>query len=97
VREHLFDPDLRTGAIADALGVSRRTVQDVFAGMATTPTAFITEQRLEAAARKLAGGDDCGRITDLALDLGFNDPAYFARVFRTRYQVSPNAYREGLK
>jgi AraC-like DNA-binding protein len=97
VREHLFDPDLRTGAIADALGVSRRTVQDVFAGMATTPTAFITEQRLAAAARKLAGGADCGRITDLALDLGFNDPAYFARVFRARYQVSPNAYREGLR
>lgn len=92
VTDHVFENDLRTGTIAEALGLSPRTVQDVFAAMATTPTAYINERRLQAAARKLGGAADCGRITDLAFDLGFNDSAYFARVFRARFGLSPAAY-----
>ncbi|MBU2360311.1 MAG: helix-turn-helix domain-containing protein [Alphaproteobacteria bacterium] len=35
-------------------------------------------------------------VTTIAYDLGFSDPAYFARVFRKRMGVSPRAYRNRL-
>ena len=96
VMKHLTDSGLRTGMIARALSLSPRTVQDVFAAMATTPTAFILSNRLSAAAEVLERGDDFGNLTDLAFDLGFNDSAYFARRFKRRFGVSPGRYRRRL-
>jgi AraC-like DNA-binding protein len=80
--------------IAQALSLSPRSVQNVFATMATTPTAFILSKRLSAAAEILERGDDFGSVTDLAFDLGFNDSGYFARRFKMRFAVSPCQYRQ---
>jgi len=33
-------------------------------------------------------------ITEVALAVGFNDPAYFTRVFRKETGQSPQAYRK---
>ena len=98
VEEHLFDSGLRTGTIAQRLSVSVRTVQGVFAEMATTPTAYITDRRLAIATDILCSGRDFGTVTDLAYDLGFCDAAHFARRFRERFGVSPGALaRSSLK
>ena len=35
-----------------------------------------------------------GKIIDIALSLGFNNVSYFNRVFKSRYGVSPTAYRK---
>jgi AraC-like DNA-binding protein len=93
VHDHLFDSDLRTGFIAQTLGLSPRTVQGVFASMATTPTAFILNRRLEKAAEVLASGADFGTITELAFALGFNDSAYFTRLFRNYCGLTPTTFR----
>ena len=93
VNERLFDSDLRTGFIAQTLGLSPRTVQGVFASMATTPTAFILNRRLEKAAEVLASGADFGTITELAFTLGFNDSAYFTRLFRNYCGLTPTTFR----
>jgi AraC-like DNA-binding protein len=96
VMKHINDSGLRTAMIARALSLSPRTVQEVFAAMATTPTAFILSKRLSAAAEILERGGDFGSITDLAFNLGFNDSAYFARRFKMRYGVSPTRYRHRI-
>lgn len=93
VERHLTDPDLSTSTIARALSLSPRTVQNVFAVMATTPTDFILTRRLNRAAETLASGRDFGSITELAFDVGFNDSAYFARRFRGKFGMSPSAFR----
>ncbi|MEO5707638.1 MAG: AraC family transcriptional regulator [Alteraurantiacibacter sp.] len=36
-----------------------------------------------------------GRITDVALECGFNDLSYFSRTFRRRFGVSARVYRLG--
>ena len=98
VEEHLFDAGLRTGMIAQRLSVSVRTIQGVFAEMATTPTAYITDRRLAIATDILRSGRDFGTVTDLAYDLGFCDAAHFARRFRERFGLSPGALaRNSLK
>ena len=93
VTKNIADSGLRTAMIAQALSLSPRSVQTIFATMATTPTAFILSKRLAAAAEILERGDDFGSITDLAFDLGFNDSGYFARRFKMHFGLSPCQYR----
>ncbi len=97
VEQNLTEPDLRTGMIAAALSLSPRTVQDVFAGLATTATEYIQSRRLAAAARVLETGADYGSLTELALDLGFNSSGYFSRCFRAHFGKSPREYRAVLR
>lgn len=93
VEMRIGDPDLGVASIADELGVSVRTVQNWFSSMQTTPRAYILRRRLERAAERLAA-DPAVNITALSLDVGFNDPAYFARRFRQAYGQTASAMRE---
>lgn len=90
IRRNITDPSLRTSSVAESFGVSTRTVQYVFERMATTSSAFILSLRLRLAAEWLRGTH--GSITQIALESGFNDPAYFARCFRKQYGVTPREY-----
>lgn len=94
VNARLSDPDLRTALIAEELGVSARTVQNVFAAMGTTPVGHVVGQRLERAAEMLTSNPEIS-VTEIAFDLGFNDSAYFSRCFRQHYGTTPTAYRVG--
>lgn len=93
VERHLTDPEMSTSTIARSMSLSPRTVQNVFAAMATTPTEFVLTRRLNRAAEILSSAMDCGSITDLAFDLGFNDSAYFTRRFKSRFGVTPTSFR----
>ena len=89
---------------------ARWTVADYAAHLNTSPTQLNRVVRAEAdqsvmqavqthllgeAARRLAYTRH--PVTGIAYDLGFSDPAYFARVFRRSFGVSPRAYRKGLR
>ncbi|WP_404711363.1 helix-turn-helix domain-containing protein [Sphingomonas sp. MMS24-J13] len=88
----LTDPALSTAMLADELGISPRSVQNLFAQRATTPSAYILRRRLERAAELLSGDPDLS-ITALAFELGFNDSAYFTRCFRQQFGAPPSAWR----
>ncbi len=96
IDERLCDPELGVGSIAEALGVSPRYIQMLFAGASTTPSAYILERRLKLAAERLRGTRDLG-VTDVAMGLGFNDLTHFGRVFRRRFGVAPRDYRAGVR
>jgi AraC-like DNA-binding protein len=95
IRNHLFDPELRTSSIARALNVSPRSVQTVFERLSTTASAFILDQRLSHAAERLRAERGRVSITQIAYDCGFSDSAYFSRCFSRNRGVSPRAYRLG--
>ncbi len=90
VERHLEDPELGASLIAERLGVTPRYVQMVFAKMATTPSAYIVERRLERAARLLVSTRE--QVACVAHQVGFADLSYFYRSFRKRYGVSPGRY-----
>ncbi len=94
VASALEDPALRTASIADACSISVRTVQNVFAAMGTTPSAYILDQRLRRAADRLVARPDAS-ITEIAFELGFNDSAYFTRCFRQQFGAAPRDWRLG--
>lgn len=93
IEARLGDPDLKTGMIAAELGISLRTVQNIFATMGTTPSAFILEHRLMEAAERL-NSTRSASITEVAYATGFNDSAYFTRCFRQRFGTTPRHWRE---
>jgi AraC-like DNA-binding protein len=92
VEARLSDPELKTGMIAAELGISLRTVQNIFAAMGTTPSAHIQELRLMRAAELLSGPRPRS-ITEVAFATGFNDSAYFTRCFRHRFGETPSHMR----
>jgi AraC-like DNA-binding protein len=58
-----------------------------------TPIDYLKRYRLRRAKALLEAGDKS--ITEVALEVGFSDSSYFARVFRREVGVSPSAYRRG--
>jgi len=93
VNARICDPELRPSTLADELGVSIRTVQNAFATLGETPSAYILSKRLERAADRLAAAPQMS-ITDLAYELGFNDCSYFTRCFKQKFGQAPSAYRK---
>jgi len=93
VERRLFDPEFTSSGMAEALGVSARYLQQVFAEVGTTPSRFLLGRRLNAAAARLRQAGRPCRITDVALECGFSDLSYFSRSFRCRFGVSAVRYR----
>lgn len=98
VRQHLERPDLCPSQIALALRVCRRTLYHAFAASGETPQACIQRLRLERCRNDLSRqGGSGASITQLALEIGFSDPAYFARLFRRRYGCTPTEFRTSVR
>ena len=87
---NLSNPDLSIDNIASSQGISRSTLNRLFATEATTPMKWVWEQRLASCHDALATGR-VKQITSLAFDHGFNDLSHFSRSFRAKYGCSPRS------
>lgn len=94
ILRRIGDPALTPEAIADELCMSRRALYLLFEKHGLTPTRAIRELRLECCLKLL--GDQRHRhrkITDIAMDYGFEHATSFSRQFKIRYGISPNEAR----
>ena len=57
----------------------------------TTPNQYLRDQRARRAAELLCGTGL--RVTEIAMQCGFQDASYFARAFRQVYGCGPTEYR----
>jgi AraC-like DNA-binding protein len=78
-------------AAAEAAGMSVRSLQRRLASEGLTFSQLIDEVRFEMAVPQLRDPDI--RLTDIALSLGYSDPAHFTRAFGRWGGVSPSEYR----
>jgi AraC family transcriptional regulator len=86
------DGPLSLEAVARAACLSRYHFHRVFAQVyEKTPHAYLTEIRLARAQSLLKRGM---AVVDVCVDIGFNSPSSFSRLFRTRYGISPAAARK---
>lgn len=92
VTRNLANPDLAPGMVADACGISKRYLHEVFADQNCTVAQFIREQRL-IAARDLLEMPDPGQMSDVAYRFGFSDQAQFSRLFKAMFGLTPSGYR----
>ncbi len=94
IKLHRSRPDLSAEYVAEAAGVSRRTLYAVLRKTGTTFVRELHAARLQHAAEMLRSGHHAATsIGEVAMRCGMWDPAHFARLFRQRYGETPSEYR----
>ncbi|MFN8472319.1 MAG: substrate-binding domain-containing protein [Anaerolineae bacterium] len=79
--------------VAQAVGVSENYLSLIFRQeLGLSPLEYLTRFRIHQAKDLLRHSS--ATVTDIAGQVGFDDPAYFSRVFRKHVGQSPQAYRE---
>ena len=80
-------------AVARAVGVSEDYLGRIFRQeLGISPVEYLNRYRIKEARSLLIQG--CASITDVAGQVGFDDPAYFSRAFRKLVGRSPRDYRK---
>jgi AraC-like DNA-binding protein len=80
--------------LASAVGLSRHHFLRTFKAVTgVTPHQWLLRARLRRAAEQLALGRR--PVTEIALDVGFDDLSNFIRTFRAEFGMSPSHYRRG--
>jgi AraC family transcriptional regulator len=88
-----LDEDVSLNALAEQARLSRFHLHRVFSAAAgETPKQFTLRLRLGRAAAMLLIGDES--VLNVALSCGFQSHEAFSRAFRSRFGMSPSAYRE---
>jgi AraC-like DNA-binding protein len=91
----LGDPDLNTSTIAAAHHITPRYLQKLFKAEDLTVAGWIRTRRLQRCRRDLEDPRQCSvSIGSICARRGFADPAYFSRLFKQTYGVSPRAFRQ---
>jgi AraC family transcriptional regulator len=87
--------DLRLDGLAAVAGMDRHHFARAFkAATGTPPHRYVTERRLELAARLLRErADPPHAIADIAYRVGLSSQSHLTTAFRRRYGATPHAYR----
>ncbi|MBW3099011.1 helix-turn-helix domain-containing protein [Pseudohoeflea coraliihabitans] len=92
IAAHLTDPSLSPETIANACGVSKRYLHDLFRDVNGTVSQHIRDQRLIAARAMLEVASNRS-IAEIAYRFGFCDQAQFSRLFKARFGETPSEHR----
>lgn len=94
IETHLRDQELSSPAIAAAHFISTRKLQYLFQEQGQTVSDYVRERRLERSRLDLIDPAlSAVSIQHIALQWGLADPAYFSRLFKATYGITPREYR----
>lgn len=93
--ENFADPALSVSSTSEALFMSVRYVQKVFAQAGSTPRAWLVECRM-AEARRLLRSSELS-VSEVARRVGYRDTSQFSRGFKSRMGRSPSEYRMDIR
>lgn len=92
IRAHFDDPNLTLNDVAGHVGMSPAHFSTVFSQSAgCTFISWLTSLRIEKAKELLMIKDK--KLSDIALEIGYNEPNYFSHVFRKTVGMTPKEYR----
>jgi signal transduction histidine kinase/DNA-binding response OmpR family regulator len=91
ISKHISDTNFGVEVLAENLAVSRSLLlKKTEALFGETPNDLIRRIRLNKAARLIE--KEFGNISEIALEVGFNNPSYFADCFKKQFGVTPSHY-----
>lgn len=93
IERHLISQEVTPAAVAQAHGVSVRTVNRVFNATGETLGEVVRLRRLARAREQLTA--TTAPITAIAHRWGFADGSHFSRSFKAQYGCTPSDYRAG--
>jgi AraC-like DNA-binding protein len=92
---HAGETDLTPDRIADALGLSRRSLYRLLEEEGLQVSAYLVEYRLTAIAKMLRSSAWAAcSIGEIGSLWGYFDKAHLARAFKRRFGVTPSNYRQ---
>jgi signal transduction histidine kinase/DNA-binding response OmpR family regulator/ligand-binding sensor domain-containing protein len=93
VEENIGNSELSVEELSHKLGMSRVNLYKKLLQLSgKTPIEFIRIIRLKRAAQLLR--ESQLHVSEIAFEVGFNNPKYFAKYFKEEYGVLPSAYQE---
>ncbi len=94
----LAEPDLTLDRVAEADGISARSLQKVFAAARQNFSTYLRTRRLERCRLDLTSPMFASlSISEICFRWGFNGSAHFSRAFKDQYGVSPRDYRRAAQ
>ncbi|WP_415233965.1 helix-turn-helix domain-containing protein [Pseudorhodobacter sp.] len=93
IRNNLANQNLSPDFVADACGISKRYLHELFSDTNKTVSQFIREERL-IAARDAIGTNQVMAMAEIAYCFGFSDQAQFSRLFKSQFSVTPSEWRK---
>ena len=92
INEHLSDLSFGVESFASELSIGRTTLyKKLIAIVGEPPSDFIKRIRLSKANELLK--IKSGNISEIALEVGFDNPAYFSECFKKQFGVTPSKYQ----
>ncbi len=93
IKKNLADSNFGVAELCAALGISQpQLYRDVKALTGMSTVKYIRNHRLEQGRVLLTSKKMT--ISQISTEIGFNDPAYFSRIFSKEFGVSPKNYIE---
>ncbi len=93
VLNHLDESHFSVDELSRELAMSRSQLyRKITALTGVSPNRYTRHLRLQKARKLLVETDDT--IANIAYDTGFNDPAYFTRVFTHEFGMTPSEFRD---
>ena len=97
IDDHLDDPELSPGVIAQALYVSVRQLHSRFAAQDLTVSSSIRQKRLEAIREDLSDPALAEEtVHAVSCRYGLLDPAHVSKAFKAEFGETPSAYRRRI-
>ncbi len=95
INEHISDSLFSVDVCADELAMGRTTLhKKVMALVGEPPSDLIKRIRLSKAGLLLK--NKAGNISEIALEVGFNNPAYFSECFKKQFGLTPSQYQRDI-
>ena len=98
IQKKYKDPDLDVYGLAEAMGMSRSQLNEkIQQTLGQSIAQFIRTYRLNVAKEMICNGtNDDMNISEIAYEVGFNDPKYFTRCFTKEFNATPSdLHRKG--
>lgn len=94
VEENYRNSEFGITELGEKIGMSRSALsRKINSEVGESTTQFLRHYRLDVASKLLMEDKYSRNITEIAYQVGFNDPKYFTRCFTKRYGVSPSMYK----
>jgi len=91
INEHISDTSFGVVVLAENMNVTRSVLlKKIEALIGESPLELIKRTRLSTAAKLIE--KNFGNVSEVALEVGFNNPSYFAECFKKQFGVIPSKY-----
>ncbi|MGX7163920.1 response regulator transcription factor [Enterococcus massiliensis] len=93
IKQNYTNPDISLNMVAEEVSLSPAHFSTIFSqSLGKTFIDYLTDQRIQHAKKILAETNH--RLSEIALEIGYNDPNYFSFLFKKKQGVSPTEYRQ---